>query len=207
MSGGSGERAAPRVVELIPAVRVRERIEELGRAVAQALQQEQEAAGRPAGDAASGTARATADPPPLAPLFVVIAEGARRFAATLLDAAARDGLVAETLVVRARRTDGQQLVPVAIDGFDEARCRDREVIVLDDIADEGRTLEAVVARVTAAGARRVRVGVLVSKHARRRVHVALDWVGFDVADGWIVGYGMDLDGKLRELDWIGVVEG
>lgn len=195
---GAGERATPRLQELIPAERVRERISELGRAVAQALRQE----------AAATAARSGAPARPmLAPLFIVIAEGARRFAAALLDAAARDGLVAETLVVRARRTEGQQLVPVTIDGFDEARCRGREVVVLDDIADEGRTLDAVVARVGAAGALRVRVGVLVSKHARRRVHVALDWVGFDVADGWIVGYGMDLDGKLRELDWIGVVEG
>ncbi len=193
MNDDSADPSAPRLQELIPAERVRERIEELGRAVAEAFLRDQ--------------AVASGGPPRPPPLFVVIAEGARRFAQTLLAAAARHGLRAETLVVRARRTEGQELLPVTIDGFDEARCRDREVVVLDDIADEGRTLEAVVARVTTAGARRVRVGVLVSKHARRRVHVTLDWVGFDVADGWIVGYGMDLDGKLRELDWIGVVEG
>jgi hypoxanthine-guanine phosphoribosyltransferase len=42
---------------------------------------------------------------------------------------------------------------------------------------------------------------------RRRVHLELDHVGFEVGRGWIVGYGMDLDGKLRELDYLGVLEG
>lgn len=175
----------PRVKEIVPAARVRARIGELAAAIAAALRDER-------------------GPPPL---FVVIAEGARRFADALLAAAAPHGLAAETLVVRARRTDGQELKGVTIDDFDAARCAGRAVVIVDDIADEGRTLEAVRARVAAARPATVRTAVLVSKHARRRVAVPLDWVGFDVADGWLVGFGMDLDGRLRELDWLGVVEG
>jgi hypoxanthine phosphoribosyltransferase len=52
----------------------------------------------------------------------------------------------------------------------------------------------------------MRVGVLVSKLARRRVRLRLDYVGFEFDDGWIVGYGMDLDEAYRELDWLATVE-
>ena len=175
---------APRVREIVPAERVRARIGELAVEIATTLRGE----------------------PSRPPLFVVIAEGARRFADALLAAAAPHGLAAETLVVRARRTDGQELKGVAIDDFDALRCAGRAVVIVDDIADEGRTLEAVRARVAASRPASLRAAVLVSKHARRRVAVPLDWVGFDVADGWLVGFGMDLDGRLRELDWLGVVE-
>jgi hypoxanthine phosphoribosyltransferase len=48
--------------------------------------------------------------------------------------------------------------------------------------------------------------VLVSKPVRRRVVLELVHVGFEVGDGWIVGYGMDLDGRYRELDFLGVLE-
>lgn len=177
----------PKVRELIAADRVRARIAELGALLARDLADDVQATGLP-------------------PLFLVIAEGARRFADALIAAAAPHGLVAEALVVRARRTEGQELVAVAIEPFDERRCHGRAVVLVDDIADEGRTLEALRARVTAARPASLRTAVLVSKHARRRAQIPLDWVGFEVADGWIVGYGMDLDGKLRELDWLGVVE-
>ena len=82
----------------------------------------------------------------------------------------------------------------------------REVLILDDIADEGRTLEAVQKRVRAEVPASMRVGVLVSKLARRRVRLRLDYVGFEFDDGWIIGYGMDLDEAYRELDWLAVVE-
>ena len=180
-------RAPPKVRELFAAERVRARIAELGATIACDLADEVRGTGRP-------------------PLFLVIAEGARRFADSLLAAAATHGLIAESMIIRARRTERQELVAVAIEPFDERRCHGRAVILVDDIADEGRTLEALRARVTAARPASLRTAVLVSKHARRRAQIALDWVGFEVADGWIVGFGMDLDGKLRELDWIGVIE-
>ena len=82
-----------------------------------------------------------------------------------------------------------------------------DVLITDDIADEGRTLEAVTALVRSGAPRTVRTAVLVSKPTRRRVALALDHVGFEVGEGWIVGYGMDLDGAYRELDWLGVLEG
>lgn len=140
------------------------------------------------------------------PLLVVIAEGARRFADALKQSLTLRGVAVDTLVVRARRTQGTDLVDVIVDDFDAKRCTGRDLIVVDDIADEGRTMTAVLARAHSVRPKSVKTAVLVSKHARRCMPIELDYVGFDVADGWVVGFGMDLDGKYRELDFLGVVE-
>jgi hypoxanthine phosphoribosyltransferase len=141
------------------------------------------------------------------PLFVVIAEGARRFAARLIDELARRGVRSDQTLVRARRSRGLELVPVQLEGAEPERFAGRDLVVVDDIADEGRTLEAVCALARAAHPASLRTAVLVSKLSRRRVPLALDHVGFEVARGWVVGFGMDLDGAYRELDWIGVIKG
>jgi hypoxanthine phosphoribosyltransferase len=136
----------------------------------------------------------------------VIADGARRFADELKQAVTRRGLAVDTLIVRARRTQGTELVDVVVDDFDAKRCTGRDLLVVDDIADEGRTLTAVLARARSVRPASVKTAVLVSKHSRRCMPIALDYVGFDVADGWILGFGMDLDGKFRELDHLAVVD-
>ncbi len=141
------------------------------------------------------------------PLVVVIAEGARRFAARLARGLEARGLAPERVEVRARRSHGTELREVVLDGFDSSVFRGRDVVITDDIADEGRTLEAVGALVRGGAPRSVRIAVLVSKSVRRRVALRLDHVGFEVATGWVVGYGMDLDGAYRELDFLGVLEG
>ena len=52
-----------------------------------------------------------------------------------------------------------------------------------------------------------RVAVLVSKLSRRKVDIPLDYVGFQVDDGWVVGFGMDLDERYRDLDYLAVAAG
>lgn len=141
------------------------------------------------------------------PLLVVIAEGALRFAARLSEHLAQRGVRAEQRFVRARRSRGLELRPVELEGCDPAQFYARDVVIADDIADEGRTLEAVTAQVRAGQPRSLRTVVLVSKLSRRKAPIALDHVGFEVARGWVVGYGMDLDEDFRELDWLGVVAG
>jgi hypoxanthine phosphoribosyltransferase len=53
--------------------------------------------------------------------------------------------------------------------------------------------------------RSLRCAVLVDKRERRRAAIAPDYLGFVVESGWVVGFGMDLDGAYRELDFIGVL--
>ncbi len=138
--------------------------------------------------------------------FVVIAEGARRFAEALLAGLRARGLRPEVHVLRVRRTRGRRLEDVRLDPDRAPDVLDRDVLVVDDIVDEGRTLEVVLERIERGGPRSLRVAVLVSKLARRIVPVDLDYVGFEVDDGWVVGLGMDLDGAYRELDHIALAE-
>jgi hypoxanthine phosphoribosyltransferase len=106
--------------------------------------------------------------------------------------------------VRARRSAGTSLGPVTVDAFDPDALEGRDVLVIDDIADEGITLGTVLELASLGEPRSLRSAVLIDKRERRREPVALDYVGFTVERGWVVGYGMDLDGAYRELDWIGV---
>ena len=140
------------------------------------------------------------------PLIIVcIAEGALRFVDALVEAVEPRGLRPERLTVRARRTEGTALGPVQVDAFDAESLEDRDVLVVDDIADEGTTLRAVLDLVSMTEPRSVRTAVLVDKRERRTEPLALDYVGFEVESGWVIGYGMDVDGEYRDLDWIGVL--
>jgi hypoxanthine phosphoribosyltransferase len=137
--------------------------------------------------------------------LICIAEGARRFADDLMAALAARRVRPERLEVRARRSAGTSLGPITIDPFDPDPLEDRDVLVLDDIADEGTTLRAVLEIVSLGEPRSLKTAVLLDKPRRRREPIALDYVGFRCDGGWVVGYGMDLDGAYRELDWIGVL--
>ncbi len=140
------------------------------------------------------------------PLLVVcIAEGARRFVDDLLARLAQRGLVPQRLDVRARRTQGTTLGPVQVERFDPEALEGREVLVVDDIADGGETLRAVMDLASLAETRSLRTAVLVDKWGARRAPLRLDYTGFRVENGWVIGYGMDVEGEYRELDWIGVL--
>ncbi len=142
-----------------------------------------------------------------APLFVVIAEGARTFAQELVRRLAARELNPDVMFLRASRTDGANLVQVRVEPVDPSCFRAREVLVVDDIADEGRTLEAVLRVVRSGEPCNLRVAVLVSKHGQRKINVPIDYVGFELKDGWVVGVGMDLDDRFRNLDYLALVEG
>ena len=137
--------------------------------------------------------------------LICVAEGARRFTDDLLARLAARGRRPERLDVRARRSAGTSLGAIAIDPFDPGPLEGRDVLVVDDIADEGTTLRALLAIVARGKPRSLRSVVLLDKSERRRAPLALDYVGFRVERGWVVGYGMDLDGAYRDLDWIGVL--
>ena len=141
------------------------------------------------------------------PLTVVcILEGARRFVDDLLAELGRRGVQAERLDVRAHRTDGTRLGPVQLEHFDPEGLDDRDVLLADDIADEGATLRAVREIVSLAEPRSVRTAVLIDKRERREGDLQVDYAAFELESGWVIGYGMDVDGEYRDLDWIGLVK-
>ncbi|MEN8182934.1 MAG: phosphoribosyltransferase family protein [Myxococcota bacterium] len=138
--------------------------------------------------------------------FVIlrIDEGARRFVEALCAELKARGARPEVRAVRVRRTRGTTLAEVQVESFDPEALDGRDVLVVDDIIDEGRTLGALRDLLEATEPRSVRTAVLVDKREARREPVPLDYVGFRVEGGWVVGFGMDLEGAYRELDFIGV---
>jgi hypoxanthine phosphoribosyltransferase len=81
-----------------------------------------------------------------------------------------------------------------------------DVLVVEDVLDTGRTLAALRAHILAHRPARLRIAVLLDKPARRAVQLSADYVGFQVPDRWIVGYGLDLQGLYRNLPYVTFVE-
>jgi hypoxanthine phosphoribosyltransferase len=81
----------------------------------------------------------------------------------------------------------------------------RDILILDDILDGGHTLTAIRDKVETAKPRSIRVCVLLSKKKQRARQVDVDYVGFDIEDEFVVGYGLDFMEGYRNLPYIGVL--
>lgn len=88
----------------------------------------------------------------------------------------------------------------------ESDVRGRDVLLVDDILESGRTLAFAKDLLAARGARKVMVCVLLEKPGKRAVQVDADFIGFECPDLFVVGYGMDVAHAFRQLPFIGVVE-
>ena len=82
----------------------------------------------------------------------------------------------------------------------------QDVLILDDILDTGHTLAAVREKLETAKPRSIRVCVLLSKRKQRARDVHADYVGFEIKDEFVVGYGLDFMERYRNLPYIGVLE-
>lgn len=83
--------------------------------------------------------------------------------------------------------------------------RGRDVLLVDDILDTGRTLSRVRAKLRLLRPRAIRICVLLDKPARRLEVVTADYVGFTIPDRFVVGYGLDYAEKYRNLPFVGVL--
>ena len=82
----------------------------------------------------------------------------------------------------------------------------RHVLLLDDILDTGRTLHAVERRLMEEGALAVHTAVLLAKDKTRAEEVQADYIGFGIGDEFVVGYGLDYQGRYRNLPYVGVLK-
>jgi hypoxanthine phosphoribosyltransferase len=82
---------------------------------------------------------------------------------------------------------------------------DRHILILDDILDSGHTLAAIREKLETANPRSIRVCVLLSKKKERARSVDADYVGFEIEDEFVVGYGLDFMERYRNLPFIGVL--
>lgn len=141
-------------------------------------------------------------------LVVAVLKGSFMFAADLIRALHRAGIAPQVEFVHlssyrdATVSSGQ----VAILKDVTSDVRDRDVLLVDDILESGRTLAFAKDLLMARGAKRVLSAVLLEKPGKRAVQIKADFVGFDCPDLFVVGYGMDVAHSFRQLPFVGVVE-
>jgi hypoxanthine phosphoribosyltransferase len=141
-------------------------------------------------------------------LVVAVLKGSFVFAADLLRAMHAAGLSPQVEFVHlsSYREGTTSSGTVSILRDIESDVRGRDVLLVDDILESGRTLAFAKDLLTARGARRVMTCVLLEKPGKRAVRIDADFIGFACPDLFVVGYGMDVAHSYRELPFVGVVE-
>jgi bifunctional protein TilS/HprT len=81
----------------------------------------------------------------------------------------------------------------------------QHVLMVEDIVDTGMTLNYILSHLSAHNPASLRVCTLLDKRARRLINVPLDYVGFEIPDEFVVGYGLDYKGEYRNLPFIGIL--
>ena len=81
----------------------------------------------------------------------------------------------------------------------------RDVLVVEDIVDTGYTLKHVTQILQTRKPKRMKICALLDKPSRREVDITADWIGFEIPDKFVVGYGIDYAQRNRNLDHIGAV--
>lgn len=140
-------------------------------------------------------------------MVVAILKGSFVFAADLIRALHSVGLAPEVDFMtlssyrKARVSSGQMAILRDMD----LDVRGRNVLIVDDVLDSGRTLAFAKDLIAARGARTIRTCVLLDKRAKRAVQVEPDFCAFECPDIFVVGYGMDVAHRYRELPFVGRV--
>jgi hypoxanthine phosphoribosyltransferase len=141
-------------------------------------------------------------------LVIAVLKGSFIFAADLIRALHKVGLAPEVEFVSlsSYREGTSSSGTVTILHDVESDVHGRDVMLVDDILESGRTLAYAKDLFAARGARRVLTCVLLEKPGKRAVSLDADFVGFHCPDLFVVGYGMDVAHKYRQLPFVGVVE-
>jgi hypoxanthine phosphoribosyltransferase len=82
----------------------------------------------------------------------------------------------------------------------------RDVLIVEDIVDSGRTMDYLLRTLWARQPASLRICTLLNKPSRRVIEVPLDYVGFDIPDDFVLGYGLDFDEKYRNLPYVAVLK-
>lgn len=82
----------------------------------------------------------------------------------------------------------------------------KHVIIVEDLIDTGRTLEHIKKHLLSMNPASLKIATLLSKPSRRIFELDVDYIGFQIGDDFVVGYGMDYNQKYRNLPYIGRIE-
>lgn len=140
-------------------------------------------------------------------LVISVLKGSFIFAADLIRAMHDAGISPEVEFIMissygAGTTSGEVKVLRDI----ESDVKGRDVLLIDDILESGKTLKFTRDLMLSRGAKSVSSAVLLDKHSRRQASLEAEFVGFECPDYFVVGYGMDVAHAFRELPFVGVVK-
>jgi hypoxanthine phosphoribosyltransferase len=82
----------------------------------------------------------------------------------------------------------------------------RDVLIIEDIVDSGQTMDYLLRTMGARQPASLRICTLLSKPSRRVVDIPLDYIGFEIPNEFVLGYGLDLDEKYRNLPYVAVLK-
>lgn len=139
------------------------------------------------------------------PLLIGVLKGACLFLSDLLrsiDTRVSIEFMAISSYGSSTRTSGEVRIMKDLDVPVEGR----DIIVVEDIVDTGLTLSYLLANLESRGAATVRLAALLDKYARREKQVKIDYLGFQIPDEFVVGYGLDFAERYRNLPFIGVLK-
>ncbi|MGL5361239.1 MAG: hypoxanthine phosphoribosyltransferase [Bosea sp. (in: a-proteobacteria)] len=141
-------------------------------------------------------------------LVVAVLKGSFMFAADLIRAMHREGMTPQVEFVHlsSYRAGTVSSGQVEILRDVQTDVRGRDVLLVDDILESGRTLAFAKDLLAARGAAKVMCAVLLEKPGKRAVNIKAEHVGFECPDYFVVGYGMDVAHSWRQLPYVGVVE-
>jgi len=141
-------------------------------------------------------------------LVVIILKGSFVFAADLIRALERNGASAQvdfvTLSSYGMGTKSSGQVELTHDLSEDVA--ERNVLLVDDILESGRTIAFAVETMRTRNAASVKACLLLDKPTQRKVDIEADYVGFSIDPEFVVGYGLDLAKRYRGLPYIGIVQ-
>lgn len=137
------------------------------------------------------------------PIFIVMLNGAFVFASDFLRALEQPY---ETLFVRYSSYSGMQTTGNVVTSAIPDVVKGRNVVILEDIVDSGLTMEVFKKNLTRMQPESITLVALLSKPSARKVDVKIDYIGKEIEDKFVVGYGLDYDGFGRNLPAIYVLK-
>lgn len=140
------------------------------------------------------------------PLLVCILRGGVMFLTDLMKHISVphhvDFMAVSSYGVGARATRGQPRITLDLN----TDVHDRHVLLVEDIIDSGHTIDHVLRLLQTRGPASLRVCALLNKPTRREVYVPINYLGFEIPNEFVFGYGLDLDEYFRNLPFIGTVK-
>lgn len=136
-------------------------------------------------------------------VVVGVLKGSFVFLADLIRRLDLAGVIVEFITVSSYEGD-ESLGKVSLAQDMKVDIRGRHVLVVEDIVDTGLTWQFLRRHLEKRGPESLKLCSLLSKPCRRTVEADVDYLGFEIEDLFVVGYGLDYDQKLRELPYIGI---